>query len=411
MENEKVLYAKMFGVFSLTYGGNTLKLDMSSTTKMMQLLTLLLYYPEGISRDKLLRYLYGDSDLVDSKNNLRVTVYRLRKALVKAGLPEDDFVVIKNGIYRWGASVPVVCDVRQFQETVRRADEAQQLGDREQALAYWQEAAQLYTDEFLTLLALEEWVATESVQLKKSYFDCLFAACEELKRRREYNSMLQLCRTAAVIYPYDEWQMLEIDALIAMNRYNEAMEVYNETTAQLFEDLGLPPTENMLKRYRAMSNELEYDTRTADEIVEGLSEPEEVPGAYYVSYPSFVDNYRMLQRISERSGETNFLVVVTLVEKNGKPLDSPEQAKSYAPIMKTTLQRSLRRTDTFTKYSASQYLLLLVGLDQESVSIVTHRIDKYLLDNSGSRRVTCRYRGIPVARNMEPTAAAGWNFS
>ena len=67
----------------------------------MKLLQVLLYHlNDGIAREELIECLYGREDMTDASNNLRVTVHRLKKLLIDAGLPEHDYVTIKNNLLR-----------------------------------------------------------------------------------------------------------------------------------------------------------------------------------------------------------------------------------------------------------------------------------------------------------------------
>ena len=51
--------------------------------------------------------------------------------------------------------------------------------------------------------------------------------------------MLELCSTASQIHPYDEWQAVQIECLLAMERYKEALEVYEKATEIFYKDLGV----------------------------------------------------------------------------------------------------------------------------------------------------------------------------
>lgn len=52
--------------------------------------------------------------------------------------------------------------------------------------------------------------------------------------------------------------MMKLDCLIALKRYQEAMEVYKQVVVQYFEEQGLPPSETMLQRFRCkLSNNLQ----------------------------------------------------------------------------------------------------------------------------------------------------------
>lgn len=401
----------MFGRLSAFYKGKELKLDKSGTTKVMQLLAMLIYFREGVSREILLQNLYGDKELVDMSNNLRVTVFKLRKLLVQAGLPDDHYIMMQNGVYRWMSKLPVSCDVCDFQEHIKKADLAQSSGHTEEEIEHRRQACALYTDEFLSKLACEDWVIVESIPLKRNYVQCLRQLCVLLEERQSYQEIVELCSAAEAIYPYDEWQLTKIDALMAMQRYDEALEVYQEFTERYFEELGLSPTKEMLLRYQEMCRKTQRQCSSVDEVYETLVEETAEMGASYVSYPNFIDRFRFLQRLSERSGESNFLVVITLeLRKNGQILEDNESGSLIDELVREVVQRSLRRTDTFSRYNDAQYLMLLVGINLEAIKGVSKRIELGLQQESGGRKLICRFRAVPMRQLEQERASFGWSF-
>ena len=118
-----VIYIQMLGGFSMTYQGQPLLLGKSLSSKMLHLLMLLIYSRgEGIRRTRLLEQLYGDSDIEQAANSLRAMIFRLRKSLVAAGLPDGEYISTKGGIYMWAAEqVDVELDVEVFQKQVMAA--------------------------------------------------------------------------------------------------------------------------------------------------------------------------------------------------------------------------------------------------------------------------------------------------
>ena len=96
------LYVQMFGKEKITYGGKSIILGKNSLTKAMKLLLILLHSSEeGIARQRLLEDLFGREELADASNNLRVTLFRLKKMLISSGLPEHEYIVTKNGKFYW----------------------------------------------------------------------------------------------------------------------------------------------------------------------------------------------------------------------------------------------------------------------------------------------------------------------
>ena len=70
---------------------------------------------QGIPRRELIRQLfYQQSAEFDTGANLRITVYRLRRALKNAGIPcpeGEDYILSGRGLYRWNPSIPLSVDV------------------------------------------------------------------------------------------------------------------------------------------------------------------------------------------------------------------------------------------------------------------------------------------------------------
>ena len=159
------------------------------------------------------------------------------------------------------------------------------------------------------------------VKYQELYFKCLRLASRLLKADREYDRLLNLSTAASRLYPYEECQMMKLDCLIALKRYQEAMEVYKQVVVQYFEEQGLPPSETMLQRFRLMSGQIRYTSDMLKDIENTLKEREETQGPYYSTYPSFIDSYRLVSRMAERFSFEYTLFCITLVDGKGALLE------------------------------------------------------------------------------------------
>ena len=115
------LRVNMLGRFSITYGDQPITFKRNSATKAVKLLQILLHSSltenqgnGGISRAQLLDDLIGREELANVGNNLRVTVFRLRKMLIEAGLPEYDYIVKEKGVFYWRSPMKTDLDVVRF---------------------------------------------------------------------------------------------------------------------------------------------------------------------------------------------------------------------------------------------------------------------------------------------------------
>ena len=295
--NEKlpILNVHMLGDFSVMYGNQPISFGKNTTTKAMKLLQILLYHGEqGISREKLLNALYVREELADASNNLRVTVHRLKKIIVDAGLPADEYIHIKKGIYSWQAPMRVEVDVKRF---VSLYKESKECTDKERKEELLTQVCQMYHGEFLPALSGEEWVLLESIQYKKIYSESLKELCESLMTKGEYEEVLALCESACRMYPFDEWQSVRIECFIRLKRFKEALKEYEDTAKLFFEELGITPSDRLLKQFDEMSNQMNHtNPREINEIKERLKEDSDRGGAYYCSLPSFLDSGRLVSR-------------------------------------------------------------------------------------------------------------------
>ena len=372
----------MLGSFSMIYGGKPVTFRRGGTTKVLKLLQILLHNSGakgGIPRNQLLEDLYGSEEVSDAANNLRVTVHRLKKILAESILPEYDYIQIENGIYKWQSPMRTWVDVLEFSRKVKEGE-----AETHEAMRYelFKQACELYRGEFLPELSGEDWVIISSVAYKKQFTTALSGVWEYLMYIQDYEKMLEFSSEAVKIYPFDEWQAMKIEALMGLNRYKEAMDFYEETARMFFEELGISPSDRTMKLFDEMSAKMTSSYQTAGEIEKKLKEKEEKSGALYLSLPSFRDSYRLLQRILERNGQSAYLMVITMVDTKGRLAESTRKQEEYAKVLHNAIQKSLRKGDSFTKYSASQFLILLVGTNRENCRRIFDRIvDNFAMEH------------------------------
>ena len=326
------LKVNMLGRFSITYGEQPITFKRNSATKAVKLLQILLHSSlvedhgnTGIPRAQLLDDLFGREELANVGNNLRVTVFRLRKMLIEAGLPEYEYIVKEKGVFYWRSPMKVDLDAARFMELVREGEEE---ADEARKMNLWEKACRLYKDKYSKILR---------------------RLCAYRKEQHEYDTILELTDNAIEIYPFDEWQSLKIDALMGMNRYKEAYQLYDATSKMFFEELGITPSERMMNQFQEMSERMGRKYHAAGEIKEDLKEPEYEDGAFYCSLPSFRDNYRLVRRLIERNGQSAFLMVCSLTDGNGHPLENREKLDVMSMELHRAVKNSLRRGDSFSK--------------------------------------------------------------
>jgi len=394
MTSENRMTVRMFGRFEVIYNDQMLNLGHSHATKAMKLLQMLLFYgAEGIHRAQIIQYLFGVDAEGSLQTNLRVVVHNLRKILEQSGLPEHDYISIEAGVYRFDPGCTFEVDARRFESLIKSA----KIAGKELQYELLQEACNLYKGHFLPELGGEDWVIMRDAQFQNLYTESLTVLAEMMKEREQYQELYILSNHAASLYPFDEWQVYAMDALVAMGDAKGAMELYDATTTMYFKELAMPPSEKMMECFRHMREKLQMRTSNICEVQGEMDEKEFMQGAFFCQYPSFTDNYRMLNRMMERSGQSVYLLMCTIRDEAGKVVDETEGLQRISEDLFLAIRESLRRGDVFTKYNLKQYLVMLVGIRREECSIVTERIDKNFRKRYSGRNIRIHYYISSVA--------------
>ena len=97
---------------------------------------------------------------------------------------------------------------------------------------------------------------------------------------------------------------------MALNRYKDAVQEYENTAKLFFEELGIRPSEHMMQQFEQMSSRLNYKPQELGDIKERLKDDDVRGGAFYCSLPSFRDSYRLVSRIIERNGQSVYLMCI-----------------------------------------------------------------------------------------------------
>ena len=175
---------------------------------------------------------------------------------------------------------------------------------------------------------------------------------------------------------------------LELYRYDEAMNIYRETMELYAREMsGAGPVEEMQECFETLKlmddnhcREDEDGWRNVDRafmakrvnLRQTLFEEKNVKGAYYCTYPSFVDYCHLVVRAKERSRFSAILMFLTLTCKKAKvSMDLSEQML----LLKRVLGESLRVGDAYTRYGNRHFILVLVKTEMEFCSTVFRRVE------------------------------------
>lgn len=403
------LFVHMMGDFYIELEQQKLELPGSIFSKTKNLFLLILFYGEsGIEKRKAMELLYQNEDDDESSQygRFRVLIYRLKKYLLELGLMQENDSLHKNGILCWQPpDLDIHIDARIFETAAKEALATQNEESFARACTYYQ-------GEFLTELTSEPWVAQKQVYFQNLYAQCLRSHLRVLKADKNYEGMLEAASRAARLYPYEEWYIGWMDALIEMERWKEAFQVSEELEQKLMDQMGLRPSAKVQERVQKINMQIRGSSKQLWEIRQDLEEKGNPQGGFYCNYSTFTWAYRYEIRKTARDGLSHYLLLCSLTEtqegncwfQEGEALDA---AMDH---LRESITISLRRTDIYTRYSKNQYLLLMLQIKQEDCSQISQRIEQKFRKYPGVRKFQLHYYYAPVIQKLPASRKAPKSF-
>ncbi len=358
----------------------------------------------GVSKRDLIDGIFGHKSLLDENNSLNNLLHQARTQLKKAGMPGRKIIDGKRGVYapENNPDYEYILDVQEFEDVCLKA-KSEKKDDKK--LYYYQKAFGIYGGELLPEFATDYWVILESVRLKRLYDDVVDFLGKHYKEAEDFEALFDLYDKANKIYPDNGWQIEMIDALILRKEYKTAYELYTKCAHYYQDELEVPIPDALRSCYERLSDNVRVVTDDIRQIQANIIRKDEKLksemgtrkiGAYLCPFTSFIDVYHVLRRNLERRGSSIFMMLCTLVDYEGKPIQNQEKLNARAEILQQSLSEGLRKGDVYTKYSSSQYLILLIGTKREDCAIIYQRLSRRVKELAGSR-AEFRYRIVSLA--------------
>lgn len=319
-ENEdRVLQIHMLGGFSMEYNHTPIPLEKQYFSKAIQLfILLLLHHRTGIRKEALLECLYGRGHGTGNNNNLNNMVSRLRRQLHELGLPEGDDIRIKGGWCQYVSRSQVEVDTEEMEGLIERAGDPETSPEEKRACLL--EAVRLYRGDLLPEFPGVTWVVIERMRCQKLYEAALEQLDPLLAREGDFQQLYELYSRAARQYPLERFQEKQLACLAAMKQDAKVFQACQELV-QLYSDrLGVAPFEGSKEQFQKVEKKLFGYAKSLELIQKDLQEEGREPGAYYCSYPSFLDCSSLLVR----NGKKAVLVMCTLEEAGKGPEETRE---------------------------------------------------------------------------------------
>ncbi len=387
----------MFGEFSVSYGENIITEQSKRSKKMWTLLQFMIAnHNRDISQSELTDLLWGEKNSENPVGALKTSLHRLRSCLAELKLPEGQEIIVNAmGTYAFNNRLDCDIDFDRF-ETLYKKSLAAQSEKEKTALSL--EALEIYKGDFLHKSKDDEWVKPIHAYYHSLYLRIVHETIETMYRHKYFSELLDICRRALTIEQLDDRiHYYYVKALFESGDKAAAKEHYAYVMDLFYNKYAINP----LPEFVALYEETVKDDRTYGTdfgILKGqLDDMREDPGAFYCEFAFFKHVYQLEVRDAARSGRPTHLCLLTALSKTQEPLETKRLSRVMSKLS-DCIRSYLRSRDVFSRYSASQFVILLTNTTKEQAEMILNRILKRLKQDNPKMNCTVLYRFDKVGR-------------
>ena len=184
-------------------------------------------------------------------------------------------------------------------------------------------------------------------------------------------------------------------ALMAVGAQQNALQHYEYVTDLFFSQFGITPSDQLTALYKEIAKACNATELDLNIIKDNLREYSLRPGAFFCEYEVFKDIYRLEARVAVRTGQATYICLVTAADPFGKTL-ATKTINVSMDRLKDIIAFSLRRGDVFTRYSVTQFLIMLQSASYEKSDMVIKRIHRNYKKAYPKSKVDLHFKLLPL---------------
>lgn len=366
-----MIHIQMLGEFKITAVNKTISDQKNHSKKLWNLLEYLITYRnKEIPQSELIHLLWNGNESTNPTGALKTLMHRVRNLLKELNYPHE-LILQRRGTYSWNPNIPCTVDIDVF-ETL--CQEGSYISDPQLRLEKYRKAIVIYKNDFLPKTNCESWVTPVCSYYHTMYLKIVHESIDILIHEQDYANVANICWKSLSIAPYEESLHYSlIQSLFLSGNQRAAIKQYCSTTELLFSKYGISPSPKLKALYREIMKTQKNIETDLESIKENLKESQQKKGTFFCEYEFFKEIYRLEARFAKRTGISIYLCLITLTAPNG---DTPDLIVLNQAMnkLKDSIYESLRSSDVFSRYSASQYILMLPTSSEESVKIALNRV-------------------------------------
>ena len=343
-----------------------------------------------ISQSELISLLWGEKESENPVGALKTSLHRLRACLSALNLPEGVEIIVNSmGTYSLNNWLECDIDFDNFENLYKKSMLAQ---SEKEKTALYLTAIDIYKGDFLNKSKTDGWVVPLNAYYHSLYLRIVHETLEILFRHKYYSDLLSICRKAFEIEKLDDRiHYYYIKAMLEMGEKAAAKTHYTYVMDLFYNKNGINPSPEFVALYEhTVKDDNAYNADFG--VLKGqLDSITDSAGAYYCEFAFFKHVYQLEIRDAARSNRPTHLCLITAVSKTQEDLESKLLNRVMSRLSEC-IRTSLRSRDVFSRYSASQYVMLLTNTTGEQAEMVLNRILKRFKRDNPKINCTLLYK-------------------
>jgi two-component system OmpR family response regulator len=199
------------------------------------------HWAQPVQRSEVLYLLWPDLDEQEASRHLGQLLQSLQTQL-RSDLPNHMYTLEDGQILRLNPDADLWADAHEFESQVQVAQDAQEAGDIDIALASFLSALALYKEDYLRENLYEDWPSDRREKLRELWISSMFRVAAICADRCEYPDSVRLMKKVLEIDPYREnaYQALML-YLSRAGRRGEAIQLYRYAERLFAQHLAAQP--------------------------------------------------------------------------------------------------------------------------------------------------------------------------
>ena len=388
-------YVTMLGEFTISYKNKKIYDQSNRSKKPWNLIEYLVTNRgKNVSQEELTDLLWDKNESDNPSGALKVLLHRARKSLEPVMQENgEELINLKRGEYSWNHEIVTKVDTDEFEELCKEASDTAK--SPEERIELYNRALALYKGDFLPRNN-EGWVIPIASYYHKIFIGAVREIIALYYDAQDYEAIINICRKAISIEKLDEKLYFDlINALFKSGQQAEALKQYSDSTDMFYKKFGITPTDELKSLYKTIVKTTQSLETDIGIIKEALAEQGEAQGAFYCEYEIFKDVYQIEARACARSGDSIYLCLITLSSTTDEDPTIKVMNRAMDDL-RFAVNETLRKGDVFTRYSVSQYVILLPTASYENVEMIMKRISSAFYRKYMKKDIGIQYKLQPL---------------